>query len=397
MSNTETNNKRAYRRRARAWRIIRPLVSVWVRLRYGFHVEEREQLEEIGGPLIIAINHANALDPLFTSVAFRRPISFIASEHLLRVRPWGALLDRYFCLIPHRKGAGRTGTSRACLEHLAGGAAIYLAAEGEQSWDGVSGTVKPHTGRLIKRSGATLITYRIEGAYLAGPRWSGRRRRGKVSARPVQIYTPETLARMSEEEIEGTINRDLEFNIWNRQKEQPGGPVRYRAGRDAAVGLEKAVCVCPSCHRLGELSTQGDTIRCSCGFSLRWSETGFFEPREPFETIVEWEAFDREQMGRFLRESKCEWPADEDVTLRLVHEGHQDEPVERGALAIQAGSRPGMSIGDRCFAFDAIEQMAMILDKRIVFTVDGDYYELIGEHANMRKYLTAWEILREEG
>ncbi len=396
MMEKSAKEKRAYRRRLRAWRMLRPVAALWLRFKYGFRFDGDERIAAIEGPLIVIVNHTNALDPLFTGVAFRRPLSFVASEHLLRIRPWGSLIDRYFCLIPHKKGSGRTGTSRVCLEHIERGESIFLCAEGEQTWDGISGAAKPHTGSFVKQSGATLVTYRIEGAYLARPRWSRLDRRGKVRAYPVQIYRSEDLAGMSEEEIDAVIDRDLDFNVWEWQKAQPGGPAAFKTGKgETAAGLEKAVCACPSCQNIGQLTAQGDHIRCSCGFSLRWSETGFFEPAEPFETIADWEVFDRERIAAFLREGQGSWPIDENVTLRLISEGHKDAPLARGALTL-GGSRPAMIIGAHSFALDGIEQMAMILDKRIVFTADGHYYELRADHANLRKYLTAWEIIQED-
>ena len=54
-----------------------------------------------------------------------------------------------------------------------------------------------------------------------------------------------------------------------------------------------------------------------------------------------------------------------------------------------------MTIGVHSFELDTLERMAMILDNRIVFTVKGHYYELRAKNTNLRKYLTAWEILQE--
>ena len=394
--NMSAKEKRAYRRRMRTWRLLRPFVLLWLRIRYGFRYDGSDRLVAIDGPMIVCLNHSNALDPLFTGAAFRRPLSFVASEHILRIRPWGSLINRYFCLIPHKKGSGRTGTSQECLKHIERGESIYLCAEGEQTWDGISGSAKSHTGSFVKKSGATLVTYRIEGAYLARPRWSRLDRRGKIRAYPVQIYKPEALAQMSEEEIEEVINRDLDFNVWEWQKTQPGGPAAFKSGkRETAAGLEKAVCTCPVCKSIGQLTAKEDMIRCSCGFSIRWSETGFFEPGEPFETIADWEAFDRERIAGFLRGKQDSWPTDEGVTLRLISEGHKDAPLMRGALTLAGGSRPVMTIGVHSFELDTLERMAMILDNRIVFTAKGHYYELRAENTNLRKYLTAWEILQE--
>ena len=82
---------------------------------------------------------------------------------------------------------------------------MFLAAEGEQTWNGRPGKVMPYTGKLVKGSGATLVTYLIEGAYLSAPRWALNTCRGKVIGRPAGVYGPEVLKEMSDEEVEALI------------------------------------------------------------------------------------------------------------------------------------------------------------------------------------------------
>ncbi len=397
------------RRRRRVWNfLIRP-VSWWLRRNFGFSCDSSFDPSAIKGPLIILINHTNACDPLFTAVAFRnKPLSFVASEHLLRLKPWGRLLDRYFYIIPHKKGRSGNHTSQICRERLARGESVFLCAEGEQTWNGLPLPAKPHTGSLIKNSSATLVTYRIDGGYLARPRWSVLNRKGRVYAHPIGIYPPGQLAGMSVEEIDALIKRDLGFDVWEWQKARGSDPIHFICKKGgAAVGLEKAVCSCPSCGKIGELTTEGDTISCSCGFSVKWSETGFFEPAEPFETIVDWEAYDRAAIAGFLNSGHPAfadrgpdhtdlWPGDAEVTLRLINDDHTDTELCTETLSIDfVGGRPVLMIGGFKFDLAAVTGLAMILDNRIVFTVGGFYYELRAENTNLRKYLIAWEEYRK--
>ena len=173
-------------------------------------------------PAIIATNHAAVYDFLFVSEPlWYRTLSYVTSEHILRVRPWGSLLNRYVSIIPHKKGGKASRTAIRILEKLAIREDVYIAVEGEQTWNGITMDIKPATESFpLRRSGAALITFRIEGSYLLRPRWAKNLRRGKVNGKVVNIYTPEMLANMTSEEIDEAIARDLYFDIWKWQKAQ---------------------------------------------------------------------------------------------------------------------------------------------------------------------------------
>ena len=121
-----------------------------------------------------------------------------------------------------------------------------MAVEGEQTWNGIPMDIKPGNGKLAKKSGAALITFRIEGSYLLRPRWAKNLRRGRVHGKVVNVYTPEMLADMSAEEVDEAIARDLYFDIWKWQKEQNTANRYIPVKGGLAEGLEKALGSCPA-------------------------------------------------------------------------------------------------------------------------------------------------------
>ena len=409
-----TTRDKDRRRRERFYRIATPPLGVFLKARFNYSCDRSFEPDDIDGPLIVCINHACAYDPLFAGAAFRRrPLTFIASETVVRDPKWGAFLTKYNSIIPHQKGRNANRTALAVIKRVRRGESIFLAPEGEQTWDGVSLEVRPSTAGLIRSCGATLVTYRIEGAYLAQPRWAYSPRKGRVYGHPVNVYTPETLGAMTDEEIEKAIEDDLNFDVWEWQKSQPGGPVRFRCSRGgSAEGLERAVCSCPECRRIGSLRTSGDRISCSCGFSLKLEDTGFFEQPGPFETIADWEEADRKLLASLLEaEKKAAEPAsgneeepargdaaeifgDEDVVLAEIGSDHSAKEAARGRLTLACeGGDFVLGIGERSFRFGDIEEMMMVVAGRLLFSTKDGYYELFSKTANMRKYLTAREIV----
>ena len=231
-------------RHQKLYRLLTGVLDGYICRKFNYTYEDFDP-GAIEGPLIIIPNHACAWDPLLIGAAMKkRQMYFVASEHLLRKKIAGPLISYLAGPIPRKKASTGTGTVMSCLRHLKAGHSICLFAEGEQSWNGISRPVFPATGKMVRQSGATLITYRLEGAFLSLPRWARGVRRGRVYGHPVGIYPPEELKKMKPEEINALIDRDICFDIREWQAQQPGGPVHFRLRgnkRGLAEKLEKAV------------------------------------------------------------------------------------------------------------------------------------------------------------
>ena len=398
--------EKADRRRKRSWDFSQLVIGPWMRNKFDFSHDDFEPAD-IEGPVLVAINHACAYDPILLGIAFRnKPLTFIASEHILRMKTWGPVLDRHFSLIPHQKGAKSSRTALVAMKRIKRGESIFLAAEGEQTWDGRSMPVMPYTGKLVKGSGATLVTYMLEGGYLSAPRWSMETRKGKVYGHMVNVYSPDTLKEMSDEEVEAAIAKDLWFDTWEWQKTRPEGPVRFRCKVGFAEGLERDVFTCPECGAFGTLRSSGDNIGCSCGFKVRMTDTGFFEPAVPVETIVDWEKLDREALTARMKELRENGSAeetlifaDDNVTLVSIGDDHAEEEAAHGKVAlIYKEKNFVLTISGHQFSVPGISNMTMVLAARVVFSDESGYYELRSEKSsktNLRKYVIARDLLKD--
>lgn len=401
----KAEREKADRRRKRSWDFSQLIIGPWMSRKFNFTHDGFEPAE-IEGPVLVAINHACAYDPILLGVAFRnKPLTFIASEHILRMKTWGPVLDRHFSLIPHQKGAKSSRTALVAMKRIKRGESIFLAAEGEQTWDGRSMPVMPYTGKLVKGSGATLVTYMLEGGYLSAPRWSMETRKGKVYGHMVNVYSPDTLKEMSDEEVEAAIAKDLWFDTWEWQKTRPEGPVRFKCKVGFAEGLERDVFTCPECGAFGTLRSSGDNIGCSCGFKVRMTDTGFFEPAVPVETIVDWEKLDREALTARMKELRENGSAeetlifaDDNVTLVSIGDDHAEEEAAHGKVAlIYKEENFVLTIGEHEFKAPGISNMTMVLAARVVFSDESGYYELRSEKSsktNLRKYVIARDLLK---
>lgn len=374
-----------YKRHIRIWKFLHAVLSGFIKRKFNLQFEPLK----IDGPCIIICNHVTSWDPLLVAVCLKdKHAYFVASEHLFRLGLISKVLNWLLAPIARKKATVGTDTVKACIRHVKAGHSVCIFAEGDATWNGENIPVFPATGKLCKLSGASLVTFRIEGGYLSKPRWTRSIRRGKVYVHPVNVYSPDELKAMSASEVNAVIDRDIKENAWERQNNEN---VHFK-GKNLAVGIENALFVCPQCRKIGTIYGEGDHVKCKCGFDTVYTYTGRFEPPIPFENILQWDIWQREILPEAEKESDDILFSDEDMRISQITE-HSETMISRGRL-IQYTDR--LACGDMCFDLNKISNMAMVQANRMLLSAGVDYYEIFAPHAAcLRKYLVARDRLSD--
>ena len=340
-------------------------------------------------PTLVIANHVTNFDPFLVAASFPKDqIYFVASEHLFRKGFLSKIIHYLVGPIARRKGSTGGDAAMAMLRKLRAGHSVCIFGEGETTWNGITQSVFPGTGDIAKIAKAHLVTYRIEGGYFTAPRWGRGVRRGKMKGAIVNIYTPEQLQQMSSQEIASAIEKDLYENAWDRQKKLS---VRYQ-GKNRARYMETALFLCPKCYQYGTLKGEGDQLHCTCGLKMTYTEQGTFDPPAPFENILLWD----EWQHKCLAEEET-LPAfrDKNITLYQLQQDHTQKYLVEGTLK-QLDDM--LSIHGHCFLLKDISHMALVQKHIMVFTCQGQYYELHAkEPLCLRKYLAVWQQQKAKG
>ena len=178
------------RRHQLFYNCLLPFIQVFNKWKFNY---EFDSLKNIEGPYLILPNHNLELDPLLIGVATGRHTYFVASEHVYRAGFASKVLRYAFEPIAKRKGTADTVTVMKTIRALREGKNVCLFPEGQKSFDGRTGQINIATGKLVKASKASLITYKLEGGYFTTPRWGYGIRKGKMYGSIVNIYTKEDL------------------------------------------------------------------------------------------------------------------------------------------------------------------------------------------------------------
>ena len=387
--------EQALKRHKRVYAFLKGLLGGIIQNIFGFTYEP-VQLGE--GPYLITANHNGDLDPALIGIGLSKHMYFVASEHIFRKGFLSWILTYFFAPIARVKGMTDATAALNILRAMKK-TNVCLFAEGNRSYNGVTGPIFPATGKLAKATGAPLVTYRFEGGYLTTPRWSHSIRKGRMFGHVVNIYSPEQLKQMTPDEVNEHIREDIMEDAFERQRINP---YRYK-GKDLAKGLENAIYFCPKCGKTGTLNSKGDEFFCTCGMRVRFTETGFFEPvspqdgEVPFQTVRDWDSWQNQRVAKYaeaLGEDEIAY-SDEGVQLIGVGKRHQSKVLEVGRLTMTKNT---LSVGEHSFPLKSINSIGLMGVYKMMFSVDGVSYELrAAKHPYCgRKYCTLFDLLKRQ-
>ncbi len=229
---------------------------------------------------LIVMNHQTAFDQFFIGMVFKKNIYYLASEDLFSNGFISSLLRYAVAPIPIKKQTLDIGAVRNCLRVAKEGGSIALSPEGNRTYSGKTGYIKPSIVKFIKKIGLPLAIFRIEGGYGVCPRWSDGVRKGKMKAYVHSVIEPEQYENMSNDELYKLINDGLYVD------ESCKGEEFY--SKNNAEYLERVLYVCPKCN-LSEFVSKKDTITCKkCGLTAKYLPDKQFEGQLPFKNVLEW-------------------------------------------------------------------------------------------------------------
>ena len=346
---------------------------------------EYDKVEVGYSPYIVISNHLTNWDPILIALSFKKSMYFLASDYVYRVGFKSKLLRFFYSPIARARSALETSGVMTIFKRLRDKCNICIFAEGNNPFDGETGEVQPSIGRLIKRAGVALVTYRFTGTFFSFPRWSRFMHRGKSEGRLVEIYSPEKLAAMSEEEIHAAITRDIYVNAY---KDQEKNQIAFRGKRPAEY-LETALYCCPKCRQFSTLKTRGARLFCKCGFQVLYNEFGSFETPgkgepPPFTTILDWSKWQKNQITKLAEKMLSldhNVPIFTDPHLRLytIKRARYNTFLAKGSLYLYNNRISFVKKNSQTIEFplDTIVDLSVVLKMAILFsTTDGKLYEI---------------------
>jgi 1-acyl-sn-glycerol-3-phosphate acyltransferase len=218
---------------------------------FSYRILYRERIP-INPPFFIIAAHRNYLDPFIIATAISYPIHYVTTFEMFRTSLSRFLFSHMFC-IPRKRYLNDTAATRQVVRLVNQGAVIGLFPEGERSWNGAMLSFKPEVLKLVRKySHVPVLPVRLEGNYLAWPRWGKGVRRAHVTVtieEPIHLDPDWELARIEQKLFEKVQSHDTDTVCYSRNR---------------AVDLCKVIYRCPCCMSLAKMvQVDGQRIWCS--------------------------------------------------------------------------------------------------------------------------------------
>lgn len=373
------------------YNFLLPFIHVFNKWKFNY---EFDSLKDIEGPYLILPNHNLELDPLLIGEATGKHTYFVASEHLLRKGLGTKFIMHFVKPIIHMKGRQGAKTVKQMLRTMQEGNSVCIFPEGNRSFNGVTMEMQASIAKVAKKAKVKLITYRVEGGYLTQPRWSTNIRRGKLRGRLINVYTPEQLAEMSDEQINQAIITDLHEDAYETQKREH---VRFK-GKNLALGLEATIFTCPKCGEIGKLHSQDNRFFCECGFEAVYDEYGYLTDKEGTQhTVTEFDRLQREALKAKLENWEADKPLFEDqVTIYRIGADHELIGTEQGSFAAYTDH---LECGGERLNYADMDGMAIYSRNSMIIhhsSVDGHLEVKADLSFSALKYLYVYNFVKEK-
>ena len=252
---------------------------------------------------LVIMNHQTAFDQFFLGMAMPSAVYYIASEDLFS-KGWVSKLIKFLVApIPFQKSTSDFRAIRNCFKVVREGGTIAFFPEGNRTYGGRTGHIKPSVVALAKGLKLPLVIMNINGGYASQPRWSDSIHRSDITVGVTRVLEYEEFKDMPDDEMYELIKRELYVDETKDLK-----PLKSKNG---AEYMERAMYVCPFCG-ISEFESHGNTVKCrKCGREILYTEKRELEGvgyEFPYKTVADWYDYQCSYINSFDLEPYADTP-----------------------------------------------------------------------------------------
>ena len=256
--------------------IIAALARVLLPVYFAVFKKTRRGRIDLAGvkpPFLLISNHQATMDPFYLGVRLPGVTSYVATDMLFRLPLMNYLMSAIGS-IPKSKFVSDAASVRLMLQKVRHGQSVGIFPEGQRCVAGFTDRIIPGIGKLAKMLDIPVVVGRLEGGFLADPRWAIKKRRGGSTVSLRLLFTKEQLKSMDSEKVEEIIESSLQHSDYEWIKAHP--EFKY-PGKNRALGLHNVMFICPECGAWDSFDTEGDLATCrKCGYCVSWGDRGEF-------------------------------------------------------------------------------------------------------------------------
>ncbi|MBQ0099782.1 MAG: 1-acyl-sn-glycerol-3-phosphate acyltransferase, partial [Firmicutes bacterium] len=366
------------------WWIVNTIVRPYVRHKY--HLTYKKFKDSKKRQYLVLINHQTPMDQFFFSLMFYGKKHLVVTEDVMRNGFISSIIKFLISPIPFRKSSTDAQAVMTCIRKAREGGTIFLAPEGNRTYSGKTGYIKPSVAKLAKALKLPVAILKIEGGYSVQPRWANTVRKGKCRAYIQEVLEYENFKDIPDEQLAELIKEKL-YN------DESGDTGIYK-DKHRAEYLERAIFICPDCG-LTTFYSDHEKVRCeTCKKEIIYNENktltgnGF---EFPFKNVGEWYEYQEKYINN-LDVNKFNTTPAYTETVRFIRVFSDKAKV---VLSVNAsislyGDRYVVKINNktRVFEFNNISAVTVLGRNKMDFYYNDEIYQIKGgKRFNALKYM----------
>lgn len=258
----------------------------WFGIRTKVKVKYKNNVKDIEEPCVILCNHGSFYDFVYSGkLLLHKKPHFIVARMYFHDKRLGWIINKTGAF-PKSLMANDVENMKNCFKVIKNKEILAMMPEGRLSTVGKFEEIQDATYKFIKKMNVPVYTIKIDGAYLAKPKWGDKVRKGAlVEVEFNKLLSGEDVQEMSEESLKQKIESALEYDEWKWLEAHP--EIKYKH-KTIAEGLENVLCVCPKCGAKHTLKTIKNKITCeSCDLDVTLDNRYQLDGVK-FNNIAEW-------------------------------------------------------------------------------------------------------------
>lgn len=292
----------------------------------------RNEIKNKKGPFVVIANHESVID--FINIAAKtRKVHFVISNSFYNSLPIQPLL-KAAGVLPKQQFQTSTKDMKMMKAILDNNMPFVIYPAGLMTENGLSTPIPPSTGKFIKWLGTDVYVAKTQGSYLTSPKWSNKKRKGKILLDIYKMYDKEDLTSKTNDEIYQDILDALNYDSYVNQENLL---IEYKNG-DNIEGLNNVLYKCLKCGNEFTIEVKDtNTLVCShCNNQAKADKYGFLEKVNEDDIIYrhpsDW-SFQIENSLYDEIKNNPDYKLEDECEIYMIdHKKHKFMPVGKGMI-----------------------------------------------------------------
>ncbi|MBQ3214265.1 MAG: VTT domain-containing protein [Clostridia bacterium] len=324
-------------------------------------VKLKNNVGKIEKPCVVLCNHGSFYDFIYSGkILFKEKPHYIVARLYFGNKKLAWVLNKTGAF-PKSLMAADLETTKNCLKVVAGKGVLVMMPEGRLSTAGQFEDIQEATYKFLQKMNIAVYTIKINGSYLAKPKWGDKVRKGAlVEAELNPLFNAGELASMPVEQIKEKTENALKYDEWQWLKSHP--EIHYKH-KNLAVGLENILFTCPKCGKKYTLKTDKNKITCTeCNLEVTLDDRYQLSGVE-FKNIAEWYNWQANEIRKEINKNK-DFSLQSEVELRHFSKDGKTQTIFAGngkcilnkAGLLYKGTENGVEI-EKLFTMESIHRL----------------------------------------